>query len=375
MTAGCLEIPSNGRSPTPVRRTRSRALRTALARPVQTGREGFRVPRRRMAIRPVRKKALDNMDNYMHYIWHALYTDASSGPIVESIIKGVVMKKTAAVLGIVLLTAALPGFAQIDYVANGGIFYSFENEPYAWTAFDCVSPALSIFEKTENPLKEGINLSDSCGSFITTTCTWEGTYCDARFMPIDFSQSTTIKVKVFAPEAGRNFMVKLEDFDNNTNNPIEISPLAPTATANEWEEMEFDCSAAQSDFYTRVVLFPDFTATNDSEIWFFDDVRLDLPGNAVENRTRAPESFLVASNYPNPFNPSTTIDFQLPRSLSVDLRVYGPTGSEAAVLVDGVLQAGRHRVVFDGSGMPSGMYVYRLRAGVEEVSGKMILNK
>jgi hypothetical protein len=285
------------------------------------------------------------------------------------------MKKAAAVLGIVLLFAALPGFAQeIDYTANGGMFYSFENEPYAWTAFDCVSPELSVFEKVENPLKAGINLSDSCGSYITTTCTWEGTYCDARFIPIDFSLSTTIKVKVMAPEPGRNFMVKLEDFDNNTNNPIEISPIAPTTTANEWEEMEFDCSAAQSDFYTRVVIFPDFNANYDSEIWFFDDVRLDLP-TAVADRSPKPASFLTASNYPNPFNPSTTIDFQLSRALEVDLRVYGPTGSEAAVLVDGALQAGRHRVVFNGSGLPSGMYVYRLRAGGEAVSGKMILNK
>jgi hypothetical protein len=285
------------------------------------------------------------------------------------------MKKNAMVLLIVLLGGVLPGLTQeIDYAANGGMFYSFEKEPYTWFVWDCVTPSPVIFEKSENPLKAGINLSDSCGLFITSTCTWEGTSCDARFKPIDFSQYKTIKVKVMAPEAGRNFMVKLEDFDNNTNNPIEISPVAPTTTANEWEEMEFDCSAAQSDFYTRVSIFPDFGAGNDSEIWYFDDVRLDMP-TAVSGRTPKPKSFLTASNYPNPFNPSTTIDFNLPRDLAVDLRVYGPTGSEVAVLADGTLLAGRHRFAFDGSSLPSGLYVYRLRAGGEEVSGKMALSK
>ena len=293
---------------------------------------------------------------------------------VESIRKGVVVKKTAVVLGIVLLAAVPPVSAQIDYTANGGMFYSFENEPYTWFTWDCATPSTVIFEKAENPLKAGINTSDSCGFFLSSTCTWEGTTCDARFMPLDFSQSITIKVKVLAPEVGRNFMVKLEDFDNNTNNPIEINAVATTTTASDWEELEFDCSAAQSDFYTRVVIFPDFNADNDSEMWYFDDVRLDLP-TAVADRTVAPSTFLTASNYPNPFNPSTTIDFQIPAAMEVDLRVFGPTGAEAAVLVDGALQAGRHRVVFDGSGLPSGMYVYRLRAGGETASGKMMLSK
>jgi len=138
--------------------------------------------------------------------------------------------------------------------------------------------------------------------------------------------------------------------------------------------MEFDCSSAETDFYTRVVLFPDFTSGIEGEVWYFDDVRLDIPV-AVEDRSPVPGSFLVASNYPNPFNPSTTIGFELPRAVPVDLRVYGPTGAEVAVLVDGTLQAGRHSSVFNGAGLPSGIYVYRLRAGGEAVSGKMVLSK
>ena len=283
------------------------------------------------------------------------------------------MRKATVFLGILLLFFALPGIGQeIDYVANGGMFYNFENEPYTWFVWDCVTPPMTLFEESENPSKDNVNPSDSCGMFVTTTCTWEGTTCDARFVPLDFSLSTTIKVKVLAPEAGRTFMVKLEDFDNNTNNPIEIP--STTVVGNNWEEMEFDCSAATTDFYTRVVVFPDFTSGIEGEVWYFDDVRLDIPV-AVEKKGTAPESFLVASNYPNPFNPSTTIDFELPRSLQVDLRVYGPTGAEVAVLVDGTLQAGRHSTVFNVAGLPSGIYVYRLRAGGEAVSGKMVLSK
>ncbi|MBN1895830.1 T9SS type A sorting domain-containing protein [bacterium] len=283
------------------------------------------------------------------------------------------MRKAIVFAGILLLFLTLPGIGQeIDYVANGGMFYNFENEPYTWFVWDCVTPAMTIFEKDENPSKDNVNPSDSCGMFVTTTCTWEGTTCDARFVPLDFSLSTIIKVKVLAPEAGRIFMVKLEDYDNNTNNPIEIQ--STTAVGNNWEEMEFDCSSAETDFYTRVVIFPDFNSGIEGEVWYFDDVRLDIPV-AVQDRSPVPGSFLVASNYPNPFNPSTTIDFELPRALPVDLRVYGPTGAEVAKLVDGTLQAGRHSTVFNGAGLPSGIYVYRLRAGGEAVSGKMVLSK
>lgn len=81
-------------------------------------------------------------------------------------------------------------------------------------------------------------------------------------------------------------------------------------------------------------------------------------------------------NYPNPFNPSTTIQFRLPRSASIDLSVYNVLGQKVETLINHRLQAGEHRVTFNGSGLASGVYFYRLRAeGFEPVTRRMTLIK
>ncbi len=68
-------------------------------------------------------------------------------------------------------------------------------------------------------------------------------------------------------------------------------------------------------------------------------------------------------NYPNPFNPATTIGFDLPSHSHVILTVFNTLGQQVARLVDGEMDAGHHRVVFDGRHLSSGMYFYRMQAG------------
>jgi hypothetical protein len=75
-----------------------------------------------------------------------------------------------------------------------------------------------------------------------------------------------------------------------------------------------------------------------------------------------PRRFALDQNYPNPFNPSTMINFGLPVRSLVTLRVYDLLGREVAILVDGELSAGAHRVTFNANGLSTGMYVYRISA-------------
>jgi hypothetical protein len=77
----------------------------------------------------------------------------------------------------------------------------------------------------------------------------------------------------------------------------------------------------------------------------------------------APRLFSLDQNYPNPFNPGTTIKYELPKSSMVRLSVYDMLGREVTVLVDEKREAGYHEVRFDGSGLASGVYLYRLQAG------------
>jgi len=95
-----------------------------------------------------------------------------------------------------------------------------------------------------------------------------------------------------------------------------------------------------------------------------------------------PEDLTVirAANFPNPFNPSTTIHYTLPKSGQVGLRIYDLRGRLVKVLVDEYLADGRHEVLWDGTDncgqhVASGAYIYRLNAGGQRDSGRMMLVK
>jgi hypothetical protein len=86
-----------------------------------------------------------------------------------------------------------------------------------------------------------------------------------------------------------------------------------------------------------------------------------------------PLKFNLEQNYPNPFNPSTTIRFSIPQSEHVTLLVYDLLGRPIATLVDEQLEPGEYSAVFDAEGIASGMYIYRIRAGADVFSRRMIL--
>jgi hypothetical protein len=87
------------------------------------------------------------------------------------------------------------------------------------------------------------------------------------------------------------------------------------------------------------------------------------------------ESFKLAPSYPNPFNPTTTIEFTLAEPGIATLNVYSVTGELVATLVDGSLPSGHQSVVFNATNLPSGVYFYTLKAGSFSDTRKMVLVK
>lgn len=88
-----------------------------------------------------------------------------------------------------------------------------------------------------------------------------------------------------------------------------------------------------------------------------------------------PDGLELAQNFPNPFNPATTIRYNLPERGEVTLRVFDEGGREVRTLVRGVQSAGRHNVRFDASDVPSGTYHYRLEFGGYMLSRSMLFLK
>jgi hypothetical protein len=86
-----------------------------------------------------------------------------------------------------------------------------------------------------------------------------------------------------------------------------------------------------------------------------------------------PADHQLGYNYPNPFNPLTVIPIDLVADEYVDLRVYDMIGREVAVLIDGMMAAGRSAVPFNGTGLASGVYIYCMRAGRVQVARTMVM--
>ena len=105
-----------------------------------------------------------------------------------------------------------------------------------------------------------------------------------------------------------------------------------------------------------------------SSVW-----RLRISTTDVAHNTEQPEAFALHQNYPNPFNPSTVIQYALPARSHVVLSVYNMLGQLEATLVEGEKAAGYHEVRFDASGLPSGIYLYRLQAGTFIQTRKLAL--
>ena len=108
--------------------------------------------------------------------------------------------------------------------------------------------------------------------------------------------------------------------------------------------------------------------------------QIDISGNykysnTVEVITVVPSKFELAQNYPNPFNPSTVIKYSLAKPVFVTIKIYDELGKEITTLVNENKDAGFYNVTFNASGMPSGVYLYKINAGTFNEAKKLILAK
>jgi Secretion system C-terminal sorting domain len=104
-------------------------------------------------------------------------------------------------------------------------------------------------------------------------------------------------------------------------------------------------------------------------------ISYNVTGLNDEISSYTPDDFLLSQNYPNPFNPSTKISWQSPVGSWQTLKIYDVLGKEIVTLIDEFKSAGKYEVDFDASGLPSGVYLYRMTAGSFTETKKIILVK
>jgi carboxypeptidase T len=111
--------------------------------------------------------------------------------------------------------------------------------------------------------------------------------------------------------------------------------------------------------------------------FYFDDLRVvdyrDTVVTGAEEDHSVPLSFSLEQNYPNPFNPATRIEFQIREAGHVSLKIFDVLGREVATLVNEAREPGSYKVSWDASNVGSGVYFYRLTAGSNTATRKLLL--
>ena len=114
-------------------------------------------------------------------------------------------------------------------------------------------------------------------------------------------------------------------------------------------------------------------AEDNTSSW--DNGSFDLVTYAAESDSHNDISYNLNQNYPNPFNPTTTIVYSVPQRSIISLVVYNAIGQQVSVLANEEKEVGTYRINFDATGLPSGIYFYRLSAGNFVTTKKMVLLK
>jgi len=171
---------------------------------------------------------------------------------------------------------------------------------------------------------------------------------------------------------------------NSDGDRVSVYDLGPNTTWAQYEPRFGELNAGQStqiefDFNGIGLDEGDYTLAvhyihNAAGLETFIPITMNVDSaNSVSDDDLLPLEFGLGQNYPNPFNPTTDIPFSLPIADHVTLSVYDIAGREVALLVDQPMTTGRHSVAFDGSDLPSGIYLIRLKASSQTAFVKAAL--
>ena len=186
---------------------------------------------------------------------------------------------------------------------------------------------------------------------------------------------------VFIQNAAYNNRTFANNTDLNLANPFGFYGGTPNYRPNAGSAAlsggNFTYPNLNNAFFTPVTYVGAFDGTTDwTSGWAnWDPQTRDYTVGITPISTVVPSKFELAQNFPNPFNPTTKINFSLPRTGFTSLKVYSIQGKEVATLVNNDLSAGTYSFEFDASALSSGIYFYTLKADNVSETKKMFLVK
>ena len=185
--------------------------------------------------------------------------------------------------------------------------------------------------------------------------------------PLDHAENISVDTfLVWKASAGTiSYSLQVAEDPTFTNLVIDQPTIGDTS---------FPVSSLQylTTYFWRVSATNDNGSSDWSEVWQFTTGQ----ETAIKQWDAVtPLDYHLYQNFPNPFNPSTTIRFSIPELTRVSLKVFDLLGREIFTLINRVMQPGEHYVLFESNELPNGAYIYRLNAGQFVGQRKMIVVK
>ncbi|UCC81093.1 MAG: T9SS type A sorting domain-containing protein [Candidatus Zixiibacteriota bacterium] len=207
---------------------------------------------------------------------------------------------------------------------------------------------------------------------------WDSIYVDQAiqiddlnvFLGIDVHWCVDMfAIPVYSPWADSVYLVNLSDNHDSLN--VWFDTQAIEDGPGELEDYEGHISTGWWKLNPRCVYGG---GTN----YVLDCWKIEIYGelqSAVGDSARLPLEFGIDGAYPNPFNARTIINYSLPEKADITIAVYNLLGQKVATLFDGAQQPGQHKVTWDASDYPSGVYLARLQSGDRSENIKLVLLK
>jgi hypothetical protein len=201
-------------------------------------------------------------------------------------------------------------------------------------------------------------------------------YAGVEFGSADYPiRNDSLVVSASCITSGSAIEVWLDSLDTGTK--IAVCNIGNTGSINTFQTFTAGVSSPVSGYHD---VYLKFTGTDAGKLFqlrqfYFSDTTYSETSIEKLPLDDVPRTFFLGQNYPSPFNPETTIEFSLPKSSFVTLRVFDVLGKEINVLISKQMQAGSYRFRWDAQNLPSGVYFYRLKAGNFTDTKKTILLK
>jgi len=255
-----------------------------------------------------------------------------------------------------LILAAPPGAAQIPNPGFESWTTSVPSVPTGWvTTVINVTPSTTA--RSGSTAVQGATVD--FGGNIAPAGLWS-------FFPLQESPGQFTGYYQFSPVGDDRFQVTVLLYKDNI--PVAGGDTSFAGAVGSYTQFAVNLEYYTSDVPDTGYVIISTTGPPDGDdhlgtTFLVDDLAFAGTVNSVTQLSTTPGAFTLDQNFPNPFNPTTTIRFSIPQESYVVLEVFTLLGQRVAHLLQERKPAGDYSMTFDASGLPSGMYVARLRAG------------